>query len=300
VAPDSFARIYNAIQLAAPVVLATAGNSPFFLGRQLWEETRIALFKQAVDHRSEHGPGRPPARVSFGERWITSPFELFEESVRCHPALLPIVFDDEPRDALAEGGTPALRELRIHQGTVWRWNRAIYDPAEGGHLRIEMRALPSGPSVPDMLANAAFQIGLAFALAPDAQAWCAGACFETVHQSFYRAAREGLEAELAWPLAPGEPLAPRRTLELLEALLPLAQQGLDRIGVERSDSAPLLATIERRARSGRTGAAWQRRALAAAEAAGRSRADALAWMLERYLEGSGSGDPVDRWPDPSR
>jgi gamma-glutamyl:cysteine ligase YbdK (ATP-grasp superfamily) len=298
VAPDAFARTYNAIQLATPVVLAVAGNSPIFLGLRLWEETRIALFKQAVDHRSEHGPGRAPARVSFGDGWIEGPFQLFEENVRLHPALLPIVDADDPRRALAEGRTPALRELRIHQSTVWRWNRAIYDPADGGHLRVEMRALPSGPTVPDMLANAAFQIGIALALAPDADAWCAGASFEAVHRSFYRAASEGLDAELAWPLARGRELAPRRALDLVDDLLPLAQQGLDRGGVERVDSAPLLATIERRARRGRTGAAWQRRALAAAEAAGRTRPEALAWVLERYLEGAASGEPVDRWPDP--
>jgi gamma-glutamyl:cysteine ligase YbdK (ATP-grasp superfamily) len=296
--PGAFVRTYNAIQLATPLVLAVSGNSPIFLGRQLWEETRIALFKQAVDHRSEHGPGRPPARVSFGERWIGDVFEPFEEAVRRHPVLLPVLDVEDPQAALAAGRVPALRELRLHQGTVWRWNRAIYDPAGGGHLRIEMRALPAGPSVPDMLANAAFHVGLGLALAPDADAWCAAVPFDEVHRSFYRAAREGLLAELIWPGAPGAEPAIRPVRELLETLLPLAQQGLDRAGVERCDSEPLLATIERRARSGRTGAAWQRRALAAGEASGRSREEALAWMLERYLEASASGEPVDRWPDP--
>jgi hypothetical protein len=298
VAPAAFARTYNALQLATPVVLAAAGNAPTFLGRRLWEETRIALFKQAVDHRGAHAPDRAPARVSFGRGWIGGAFELFEESVRLHPPLLPVLDAEGPDAALAEGRTPGLRELRLHQGTVWRWNRAIYDPAEGGHLRVELRALPSGPSVPDMLANDAFHLGLALALAPDAEAWCAGASFETVHASFYAAARDGLAAALPWPHEPGAPVESRPAPALIETLLPLAQRGLDEAGVARADSEPLLATLERRARSGRTGAAWQRHALSTAEGAGRSRREALAWMLERYLAAGESGEPVDRWPEP--
>jgi hypothetical protein len=302
VAPRAFADVYNALQLATPPLLAVAGNSPIFLGRRLWEETRIALFKQAVDHRAAqaHGPGtdREPARVCFGTRWIEGPHELFEESVRLHPPLLPILDAEDPAAVLRAGATPALRELRLHQGTVWRWNRAIYDPAEGGHLRVEMRSLPAGPSVPDMLANAAFHVGLGLALASEAAAWCAGSPFDAVHHDFYRAAREGLAAELGWPREPGAPREACGAAACIEALLPLAQRGLDAAGVERSDSAPRLATIERRARSGRTGAAWQRRALAAAEAAGHSRPEALAFLLERYLEGAASGEPVDRWPEP--
>ncbi len=298
VTPRAFARTYNALQLATPVVLAAAGNSPTFLGRRLWEETRIALFKQAVDHREAKLRNRAPARVSFGRDWIRDAFELFEENVRWHAPLLPILDSEEPGAALAAGRTPALRELRLHQGTVWRWNRAIYDPAEGGHLRIELRALPSGPSVPDMLANAAFHLGLGLALAPEADAWCAGASFETVHASFYAAARDGLAAALPWPREPGGPLASQPAPDLIEELLPLAQRGLDAAGVARSDSAPLLAILERRVRSGRTGAAWQRHALAVGEDAGRPRREALAWMLEHYLAAAESGEPVDRWPAP--
>ncbi len=298
VSPVEFARTFNALQLATAPVLATAGNSPIFLGRRLWEETRIALFKQAVDHRSDRGPEREPARVSFGDRWIEAPFELFEESVRRHPPLLPVLDREDPEQGLASGGVPALRELRLHQGTVWSWNRAIYDSAEGGHLRVELRSLPSGPSVRDMLANAAFHVGLGLALAPDAAAWCAGVPFEAAHRDFYRAAREGLGAEIGWPREPGAPPEPRRAPELIADLLPLAQRGLDRAGVWRAESEPLLATVERRSRTGRTGATWQRRALAAAEARGRSRAESLAWMLERYIENATTREPVDRWRDP--
>jgi hypothetical protein len=167
--PDRFADHFNAAQLATGPVLAVAGNSPTFLGHRLWQETRVALFKQAVDDRDAAGrSSRRVARVAFGTGWTRSgPLELLEESVRLHEPVLPVVGPEQPLDRLDRGdGVPALEELRLHQGTVWRWNRAIYDPADGGHLRIEMRALPAGPTVTDMLANAAFLLGLTLALAP--------------------------------------------------------------------------------------------------------------------------------------
>ena len=189
----------------------------------------------------------------------------------------------------------SLRELRLHQGTVWRWNRAIYDPAEGGHLRVEMRVLPAGPTVADMLANAAFHIGLALAIAPDIEAWTGAVPFAEVHRDFYVAARSGLTEPLAWPTALGDPAVPQSPQALIESLLDLAQSGLDRAGVLRSDSAAHLAVLEQRARSGCTGAAWQRRALSAAEAT-RSRPEALAAMFARYREHSKTGAPVHTWP----
>jgi hypothetical protein len=158
--PADFTRTYNAVQLATAPVLAVSGNSPTFLGHQLWEETRIALYKQSVDDRPGHGPHRRPARAALGTGWVRGgALELFTESIRLHQPLLPVL--GHPGALADDAGpqTPPLDELRLHQGTVWRWNRGIYDPAKGGHLRIEMRALPAGPTIIDMLANAAFLIG---------------------------------------------------------------------------------------------------------------------------------------------
>jgi hypothetical protein len=179
---------------------------------------------------------------------------------------------------------------------VWRWNRAIYDPAEGGHLRVELRSLPAGPTVTDMLANVAFQIGVAFCVSREDPDWTRAVDFAAVHGDFYRAAQSGLAARLFWPEALGG--SPDRTdaHELIERLLPEAQRGLDLAGVDRDDSAPLLACFERRARTGATGAAWQLRTLARAEAR-RPRDEALAWMLQHYLERSEEGLPVDAWSD---
>jgi hypothetical protein len=294
VAPCDFADVYDAIQLSTPAVLAIAGNSPIFLGRRLWHETRIALFKQAVDHRPERGSGGRPARVSFGSRWTRGPLDLFREPVEGHVPLLPVLDVEDPDDAFSAGVTPSLRELRLHQGTVWRWNRAIYDPAEGGHLRVEMRSLPSGPTVIDMVANAAFHVGLALDVAAAPGDWREEFAFETSEADFYRAAREGLGTSIHWPAALGGPGRACRIQELMPDLLSRAQRGLANSGVDEAEARELLDVIDRRFRSGQTGAVWQRTVLSRAEET-RSRSEAIEFMFRAYLDRSLAGEPVDRW-----
>ena len=145
--PEDFARHWNAAQAIAGVQLAVGANSPFFFGKELWRETRIALFEQATDTRPEElkAQGVRP-RVWFGERWITSIFDLFEENVRYFPALLPLCDDEDPLAVLERGDTPTLGELKLHNGTVYRWNRPVYEVVRGRpHVRVENRVLPSGP-----------------------------------------------------------------------------------------------------------------------------------------------------------
>jgi hypothetical protein len=293
--PDDYVSGFNATQLAAAPVLAVAGNSPTFLGRVLWEETRIALFEQAADDRDTPGRERLVSRVAFGTDWLrTSVLDLFEESVRHHEPLLPICGDQDPLLALEADGVPRLDELRLHQGTVWRWNRAIYDSGFGGHLRIEMRPLPAGPTVTDMLANAAFLLGLALALAPDAGRWTKQLLFARAHANFYDAARLGLEAELEWP-GPDGGSERVGAAELVARLLPEARRGLVEAEVDAAEADRLLGVIGDRAAAGQTGAVWQRRTLAALEErVGRERA--LGQLLERYLELQAGGDPVHTWP----
>jgi gamma-glutamyl:cysteine ligase YbdK (ATP-grasp superfamily) len=295
--PQRFTAVYNAMQLATGPVLAVAGNAPTFLGRRLWEETRVALFKQSIDDRDQAGrASRRVCRTAFGTGWVhDGAFELFEQSVRLHEPIIPVVADERPLDRLDGGQVPALEELRLHQGTVWTWNRAIYDPTAGGHLRVELRALPAGPTVVDMLANAAFHLGLALALAPDADAWSRRLPFQQAHHNFYRAAQLGLGASLAWPLDPGWRVRALPVAELVRRLLPTARQGLQEAGVAGDEVDRLLAVIKARATTAQTGAAWQRRTLAALEPRlGRERA--LAAMLERYLDLQAAGDPVHTWP----
>ena len=299
VAPADFTRVYNAVQLATAPALAVAGNSPTFLGHRLWAETRVALFKQSVEDRDSHGPRRGPPRTALGTGWLRDgALELFTESVRRHEPLLPFVSTplagDRPSDRGQPGDPPRLDELRLHNGTVWRWNRAIYDPAAGGHLRIEMRALPAGPTMTDMLANAAFLIGLTLWLAGQDQRWTYALPFERADHGFYRAAQHGLAAELTWPSGPHQ-VRTVAAAALVTELLPAARHGLVAAGVAVAEADRLLGVIGARVASGQTGAAWQRAALAAAEP-GRSREQALAVMLDRYLACAATGQPVHTWP----
>ncbi|HEX6934597.1 MAG TPA: glutamate--cysteine ligase, partial [Streptosporangiaceae bacterium] len=281
--PARFARTYNAAQLATAAALAAAGNSPTFLGHRLWEETRIALFKQAVDDRSA-GPRRLPARTSLGTGWLRGGAdELFAESVRLHEPLLPVLADPDPWTAAAAGEAPALDELRLHQGTVWPWNRAIYDPAAGGHLRIEMRVLPAGPTVTDMLANAAYLLGLTLWIAEQDERWTYAMPFERADDNLYRAARDGLSAVLTWPAFRPDQTRSVRAADLVTESVPAARQGLLAAGVTPAEADRLLEVIAARASSGQTGSAWQRAALAAVLNEPSSR-DPFAAMLGRYLD----------------
>jgi hypothetical protein len=294
--PADFTRTYNAVQVATAPVLAVAGNSPTFLGHRLWEETRIALCKQSVDDRDGRGPRRGLARMAFGTGWLRDgPLELFADSVRLHQPLLPVLDDHEVDDGWDRQHAPPLTELRLHQGTVWRWNRAIYDPALGGHLRIEMRALPAGPTVIDMLANSAFLVGLSCWLAEQDQRWTYTLSFERAEHGFYRAAQHGLAAELDWPFGHGDRPRTLRAATLVAELLPAAREGLVAAGVVAAEADQLLGVIAARVANGQTGAVWQRRMLATLEPRlGRERA--LAAMLERYLACAATEQPVHTWP----
>jgi hypothetical protein len=293
--PADFTRTYNAVQLATAPALAVAGNSPTFLGHRLWEETRIALFKQAVEDR-QTGPRRRLARTAVGTGWLRGgALDLFTESVRMHQPLLPVLGNTGPAKTSAGQHPPPLDELRLHQSTVWRWNRAIYDPASGGHLRIEMRALPAGPTVIDMMANAAFLIGVSLWLAEQDPQWTYALPFERAEYGFHRAAQHGLSAELSWPTGHRDQVRTLPAAELVPELVPAARLGLLQAGVAAAEADRLLEVISARAASGQTGAAWQRAALAAAER-GHDRHRALGVMLERYLEFADTGLPVHTWP----
>jgi hypothetical protein len=285
--------VYNAMQLATAPVLAVSGNSPTFLGHRLWEETRISLYKQSVDDRPGTTPRRQVSRTSLGTGWLRGgALDLFAESIRLHQPVLPVRSEQRPSDP---ADPPPLVELRLHQSTVWRWNRAIYDPSAGGHLRIEMRALPSGPTVIDMLANAAFVIGLSLWLAGRDERWTYVVSFERADESFHQAAQHGLSAQISWPAMGHDRMRVVRAAELIPELIPAARQGLVDAGVTAEEADGLLGVIAQRAATGQTGAAWQRGALAAAEE-GRDRRAAVALMFQRYLENAATAQPVHTWP----
>jgi gamma-glutamyl:cysteine ligase YbdK (ATP-grasp superfamily) len=293
--PDEFARYWNAAQTIAGVQVAVAANSPFFCGKELWRETRIALFEQATDTRPEElkVQGVRP-RVWFGERWITSIFDLFEENVQFFPALLPICEDEDPVATLERGDVPSLGELRLHNGTIYRWNRPIYDVVgDQPHLRVENRVLPAGPTVVDILANAALYYGLLRMLAEEERPVWSQMSFSAAEENFHVGARDGIEARLYWPSV-GEVPA---TELVLRRLLPLAREGLARWGVDAGDADRLLGIIERRCVTGQNGAAWQSAVFHRLYGErGVERAEALRQMTERYRELMHSNEPVHTWP----
>ncbi|HUY48085.1 MAG TPA: glutamate--cysteine ligase [Streptosporangiaceae bacterium] len=295
VSPESFGSYWNAAQAVAGVQVALGANSPFLFGRELWRETRITLFQQATDTRPEELQiqGVRP-RVWFGERWITSVFDLFEENIRYFPALLPLCADEDPVTELEQGDTPELAELTLHNGTVYRWNRPVYAVTNGKpHLRVENRVLPAGPTVADVTANAAFYYGLVRALAEAERPIWTQMSFAAAGENLLEAARHGIDASLYWP---GLGVVPATELTL-RRLLPMAREGLRRWGVQSIHAERSLGIIEKRCLAGRTGATWQAETVHLLERrGGLDRDAALRRMTQCYIEHMHSNEPVHNWP----
>jgi gamma-glutamyl:cysteine ligase YbdK (ATP-grasp superfamily) len=295
VSPEAFGNYWNAAQAVAGVQVALAANSPFLFGKELWRETRITLFQQATDTRPEELQiqGVRP-RVWFGERWITSVFDLFEENIRYFPALLPLVADEDPLSDLEAGEAPELSELTLHNGTVYRWNRPVYAVANGRpHLRVENRVLPAGPTVADITANAAFYYGLVRALAEAERPIWSQMSFAAAGDNLLEASRLGIDACLYWP---GLGVVPVTELTL-RRLLPMAYDGLRRWGVDTRHADRCLSIIEQRCLGCRTGATWQSETVHLLERRGRlDRHTALRRMTQRYIEHMHTNEPVHSWP----
>lgn len=268
-ASELAASMNASIALSAPL-LAISANSPFLFGKALWHETRIALFEAAFEEAPVNGALR---RVSFGSGWCGADLTgQFAENLAQFPPLLPI---------LGEGPFAA---LRLHNGTIWRWNRLLvgFDPDGAPHLRIEQRVMPAGPSVIDMLANAAFYYGAVHMLARRPVKVDHALPFAAAEANFYAAAKLGLEAEFAW--LDGQRLPARKALA---SLIPLARQGLEELGVTPALIDRYLDVIAARLASGQTGAIWQ--------IAHHARYGDLFRLTADYLEHQRSGMAVHEW-----
>lgn len=301
VAPAVYADTYNALQLATPLALALAGNSPTLFGHSLWRETRIPLFKQSIDCRQrDRYSWSEPARVNFGRGWVRrGAHELFAEQVRLYPPLLPIcssgATEGTPARDAPRPDTPTLEALRLHLSTVWLWNRPVYDPVDGGHLRIELRSLPAGPTPVDMVANAAFLIGLAEGLRPRINRLLPALPFHIAEYNFYRAAQHGLAAKLVWPRENQHGLAETPVTDLLEAMLPVAAEGLAAIGTPAGEISHYLGVIGARLAARQTGATWQLDTLHGLDG-GLPTPPAQQEMLKRFMALAESNRPVAEWP----
>ncbi len=293
VEPEEFARVYNAMQVATGLSVAASGNSPLLLGHRLWEETRIALFRQSVDTRTDHELRRGSRpRVFFGDRWVKGGIlELVRDDVSRFRVVLP-VDDDAPRpgQVLDEGGIPKLTSLALHNGTIYRWNRPCYGVADGvPHLRIENRPMPAGPTAADSMANAALLYGLTLGLVEEYGDVGEKMAFHDCKANFYNAASNGLRAALHW--LDGQTHAAD---ELILMALPLAAKGLSSAGVDEGDINRLLDLIGERVSSGRTGSRWM------IDGFNRLRSvvpqdEALQGITRDYLERQLTGRPVHTW-----
>jgi len=254
-APEEFAELYNVAQVISGPLLAISVNSPLVLGRRLWKESRIALFEGAVDARSDSQQARGQVpRVRFGDGWIAnSVMEIFREDVARYRTLLSAHADPDPMQEILAGRAPKLSALRLHNGTVFRWNRACYGVANGqAHLRIEHRPLPAGPTSLDQMANAAFFFGLMAGLSREISDVRREFSFADVKRNFMSAARDGLKSQQSW--CSGRSVAAPELI--LRTLLPLAERGLAALAVTRAEIDRYLAVIEARAGNQQTGARW--------------------------------------------
>lgn len=291
--PNEFAPLYNLAQTITAPVLAAAVNSPVLFGHRLWQETRLALFQHSTDARSATQQARShPTRVSFGDRWLDrSVLELFQEQVARFRMIMINEPSENPFALLADGEIPQLTALRMHNGTIWPWNRACYGVANGvAHLRIENRALPAGPTVLDEIANTAFFAGLMLSLPEEYGEVSKVMAFDNAKANFFAAARHGLNAQFNW--VDGK-IHAASTL-ILDHLLPLAHEGLKQANVNPADADTYLGVIEERVRSGQTGSQWMMKSLTALNdkpCEVRNRLVAREMLMRQT-----TGDPVHRWP----
>lgn len=274
VAPIEAAAVYNAaVALSAPMV-AIAANSPYLFGRDLWAETRIPLFEQAVDT----GIGQSAARVTLGGGYVShSLLECFRENLACYPVLLPVL-KDEPSEQLPH--------LRLHNGTIWRWNRPLigFDAVGDPQWRIEHRVMPAGPSLVDTIANAALFFGMVRYYSADPEPLHRRLGFAQARANFYRAARDGMDAVVAW--TDGAEIS---VCELLQdKLMPDARTGLTLLGLDVADIDLYLGVIAQRVRTGRNGAVWQREYV-------RRHGGDMRELTLAYRERQRSGAPVHEW-----
>lgn len=294
VGAKEFARVYNVAQAVTGPVLAAATNSPLLFGKRLWHETRIAVFQQAVDTRGSHTHLRERSpRVDFGRAWVReSILEIHREDVARFRALLGIDGGEDPFEALARGEAPLLRALRLHNGTVYRWNRPCYGITDGKpHLRIEARVIPSGPTPLDEVANAALWYGLMNALGAEGVDVRQRLSFDDAKMNFLSAARHGLAAQLTW--FDGETLPAQQLLR--EKLIPMAREGLRAGRIDEGDIERYLGVLDARVTSGSTGSRWLLKSLQSMGTHG-THGERLSAVTQAVVRRQETGKSVVHWP----
>lgn len=294
VGAQEFAKLYNVAQAVTAPALAAAVNSPTLLGQRLWRETRVGLFQQSVDARSSvhQARGHRP-RVTFGDAWVKdSVIEIFREDISRFRVVLSTDCEEDPLALVKQGMAPKLAALRLHNGTVYRWNRACYGVNDGkAHLRVENRVLPAGPTVLDEVANAAFFFGLMGAVIEEYGDISERMEFDDAKNNFFSAARHGLKAQFVWVGGRSRSAGDL----ILDELLPLARAGLARSGIDGGDIDRYLGVLEERVRSQRTGSQWALSSLSRMGSQG-TRETRLRALTSAVQKQQWTGTPVHSWP----
>ncbi len=276
---DVAVRYYNASVVLSAAMVAVSANSPCLFGQRLWQETRIPVFEQAVPTGGYGGAASGPVhRVSFGSDYVRSSlFECFQENLEHFPVLLPVHYQTSPDE---------VRHLRLHNGTIWRWNRPLigFDDDQTPHLRIEHRVCASAPTTIDNIANIAFYYGLVHYYATTEEAAENVISFADAKNNFYRAAQLGLKHKTSWLGNNTETLQKI----ILEQLLIQAETGLYKLGIDQADSRRYLSIIEQRVENNKTGSQWQLDFLNAHQ-------DNRTELTLNYLRNQVTGRPVHEW-----
>jgi len=289
--PEDLVNVFNAAQLTLPLVTAISANSSIFMGKSLWDETRIALFKQSLDIRLRSQlQWQEPTRVNFGHGWVrNSIWELFAEAVSLYPTLIPFINNEN-------NNKNALSELCFHLGTIWPWHRPVYSDIGDGHVRMEFRAIPAGPTSLDMVANAAFAIGLATGLKDNIDELISFIPFRYAEYNFYRAAQNGLDAKILWPSSNKYQPQEVDIKQVIAKMLPTAEKGLISLNISPEEASYYLSIIEKRLEKQFTGAIWQKRTLKLLEQ-NVDRDKACQLMVQRYIKNCRSCQPVATWDE---
>lgn len=290
--PDTFVDKYNWAQAIAGPVLSSCANSPILFGRELWAETRIALFTQSIDTRvNSFIHHEKQSRVSFGERWENgSVTDIFRDHISRFGSLVTLNEHDDSLEKLEKGEIPKLRALQLHNGTVYKWNRVCYGVGDGKpHLRIECRYIPAGPTLTDEIANMVFWVGLMLGQPKQYKSIHKKMDFRDIKDNFFKAGRTGMETQFKW----NSELISAKDL-ILKEFIPMARKGLEKANIDDADITKYLSVIERRALS-KNGSQWMvenYRNLQKSKTNFEALQNITAYMCKHQLEDK----TVDEWP----
>ena len=296
VPPENFAHFYNIAQLIAAPVLAISANSPFFLRKKLWHETRIALLRQSIDiMKTQNTIREATSRVTFGNRWLkTSILELFREDISLHRILMTPDINDNSYEDFENGKIPDLKALQLYNSTIYRWNRPVYGVLNNRpNLRIENRILPAGPTIVDQIANAVFWYGLMYGLADEKISFDAkdeNISFEECKNNFLKAARNGIFANILW--IDGQYY---EASQLVLKLIPIAQKGLNTLNINLEDVNKYLKIIENRAQTKQNGSKWFLDSYKILKKQKFSNFDILSSIVLKSMEYQEKNTPISEW-----